>query len=71
MLENGPVLGREARIYPDAGHCAFKYQNEWAPASFEWLAKKLKSLFPINDKEIHPIIVIKSTAINISKPGIL
>ena len=35
------------------------------------VSKKLKSLFPINDKEIHPIIVIKSIAINISKPGIL
>ena len=37
MLEHGPVTGREARIYPDAGHCAFKYHDEWAPASFEWL----------------------------------
>lgn len=41
MLENGPPHGREARIYPDAGHCAFKYQDHWAAASFEWLSKKL------------------------------
>lgn len=42
MLENGPVTGREARVYPDAGHCAFKHYREWAPASFAWLADKLK-----------------------------
>jgi len=41
MLESGPATGREARIYPDAGHCAFKYYREWAPASFSWLAEKL------------------------------
>jgi acetyl esterase/lipase len=41
MLEHGPVTGREARIYPDGGHCAFKYYKEWAPASFKWLADKL------------------------------
>ncbi|MFQ5967502.1 MAG: alpha/beta hydrolase family protein [Acidimicrobiia bacterium] len=41
MLENGPVTGREARVYPDAGHCAFKYFDEWAPASFAWLREKL------------------------------
>jgi pimeloyl-ACP methyl ester carboxylesterase len=41
MLENGPVGGREARIYPDAGHCAFEHQREWAPAAFAWLARKL------------------------------
>ena len=41
MLENGPPHGREARIYPDAGHCAFKYQDHWAAASFEWLSEKL------------------------------
>jgi dienelactone hydrolase len=41
MLEHGPVTGREVRIYPDAGHCAFKYFDDWAPASFEWLASKL------------------------------
>ncbi len=41
MLEHGPVTGREARVYPDAGHCAFKYYREWAPASFAWLADKL------------------------------
>ena len=44
MLENGPAYGREARIYPDAGHCAFKYQEHWANASFEWLAQKLYSI---------------------------
>jgi len=43
MLEHGPATGREARVYPDAGHCAFKYYLEWAPASFAWLAEKLKS----------------------------
>ena len=41
MLENGPVTGKEVRIYPDAGHCAFKYFDDWAPASFKWLASKL------------------------------
>ena len=41
MLEHGPVTGREARVYPDAGHCAFKYYREWAPASFEWIRSKL------------------------------
>lgn len=41
MFENGPVGGREARIYPEAGHCAFEHQRQWAPASFAWLAAKL------------------------------
>lgn len=41
MLEHGPVTGKEARVYADAGHCAFKYYDEWAPASFRWLAEKL------------------------------
>lgn len=41
MLEHGPVTGREARVYPDAGHCAFKYYRDWGPASFAWLAEKL------------------------------
>ncbi len=41
MLEHGPVTGKEARIYPDDGHCAFKYFEEWAPASFRWLREKL------------------------------
>lgn len=41
MLEHGPVTGREARVYPDAGHCAFEHYREWAPASFAWLAEKL------------------------------
>jgi esterase FrsA len=42
MLEHGPVTGREARVYPDAGHCAFKYYREWAPASFAWIRNKLE-----------------------------
>ena len=41
MLEHGPVTGKEARVYADGGHCAFKYFDEWAPASFAWLAEKL------------------------------
>jgi esterase FrsA len=41
MLESGPVTGREARVYPNAGHCAFEHYREWAPASFGWLAGKL------------------------------
>ena len=41
MLEHGPATGKEARVYADAGHCAFKYQDDWAPASFVWLKEKL------------------------------
>ena len=41
MLEHGPVTGKEARIYPDDGHCAFKYFEQWAPESFRWLREKL------------------------------
>lgn len=41
MLENGPALGRQARVYADDGHCAFKHFKEWAPASFAWLAEHL------------------------------
>jgi len=41
MFEHGPVTGKEARIYADAGHCAFKYFDDWAPATFKWLAEKL------------------------------
>ena len=41
MLEHGPATGKEARVYADAGHCAFKYQSHWAPATFAWLAAKL------------------------------
>ena len=40
-FEHGPVTGREARVYPDDGHCAFKYFTEWAPESFRWLRGKL------------------------------
>lgn len=43
MLEHGPAVGKEARVYADAGHCAFKYFDDWAPASFAWLAEKLKA----------------------------
>ena len=43
MLEHGPATGREARVYADAGHCAFKYQPDWGPASFRWLAEKLSA----------------------------
>jgi dienelactone hydrolase len=41
MLESGPPTGRQARVYSDAGHCAFKYFADWAPASFAWLAGHL------------------------------
>ncbi|HEY4606261.1 MAG TPA: alpha/beta fold hydrolase [Acidimicrobiia bacterium] len=41
MLETGPVTGKEARVYSDAGHCAFKYFDHWAPGTFRWLAEKL------------------------------
>ncbi len=41
MLEHGPVTGREARVYPDDGHCAFKHFAEWAPESFRWLRERL------------------------------
>lgn len=43
MLESGPPARRSARIYPDAGHCAFKYQSDWAPASFRWLRENLSA----------------------------
>jgi dienelactone hydrolase len=41
MLENGPATGRQARVYADDGHCAFKHVGEWGPASFTWLAEHL------------------------------
>jgi dienelactone hydrolase len=41
MLESGPATGRRARVYADAGHCAFRYFDEWAPASFRWLAEQV------------------------------
>lgn len=41
MLEHGPPTGKEARVYADAGHCAFEYFDDWAPATFRWLAEKL------------------------------
>ena len=34
MIEHGPVTGKEARIYPDDGHCAFKYFEQWVPRIF-------------------------------------
>jgi dipeptidyl aminopeptidase/acylaminoacyl peptidase len=43
MLETGPATGKEARVYPDAGHCAFKYFDHWAPATFRWFAEKLRA----------------------------
>lgn len=46
MLEHGPVTGKEARIYPDDGHCAFKHFGEWAPESFRWLRRKLDHASP-------------------------
>lgn len=42
MLEHGPVTGREARVYPDDGHCAPNHVSEWAPAAFQWLSEKLQ-----------------------------
>lgn len=41
MLEHGPVTGKEARVYPDDGHCAFKHFKEWAPASFKWMKERM------------------------------
>jgi len=43
MLENGPATGRQARVYADDGHCAFKHISEWGPASFAWLAANLRA----------------------------
>ena len=44
MLEHGPVTGKEARVYPDDGHCSFKHFAEWAPESFRWLRERLTPL---------------------------
>jgi pimeloyl-ACP methyl ester carboxylesterase len=44
MLESGPPSTRTARVYADAGHCAFKYQADWGPASFRWLKEKLSPI---------------------------
>jgi esterase FrsA len=44
MLESGPATGRRARVYADAGHCAFRYFDDWAPASFRWLAGELGAM---------------------------
>lgn len=46
MLEVGPVTGKEARVYPDAGHCAFRHFAQWAPAAFKWLGYKLRVTLP-------------------------
>ena len=43
MLEHGPVTGRESRVYPDDGHCAFKHRPQWGPEAFDWLAARLGS----------------------------
>lgn len=43
MLESGPPTARTARVYSDAGHCAFKYQSDWAPATFRFLRDNLTS----------------------------
>jgi pimeloyl-ACP methyl ester carboxylesterase len=43
MLESGPPTQRTARVYADAGHWAFKYQSDWAPATFHWLETKLSA----------------------------
>ena len=43
MLESGPATKRSARVYADAGHCAFKYQADWAPATFRWLKDNLST----------------------------
>lgn len=44
MLEHGPVTGKEARVYPEDGHCAFAHVGEWGPASFRWLGEKLGAI---------------------------
>ena len=44
MLESGPVGQRSARVYPDAGHCAFEHSRDWVPASFDWLGRTLRGL---------------------------
>jgi pimeloyl-ACP methyl ester carboxylesterase len=49
MLESGPPGQRSARVYPDAGHCAFKYQSDWAPATFRFLAEKLSGTETSNE----------------------
>jgi len=49
MLEHGPVLGREARVYADDGHCAPKHRSQWAPEVFRWLAQKLETDAAPND----------------------
>ncbi len=41
MLESGPVGTRCAKVYQGSGHCAFDHHDEWAPASFAWLADRL------------------------------
>ena len=38
---------------------------------FKILLKISKNFFPINERDNHPIKVIKKRAINISRPGIL
>ncbi|MFB0994129.1 MAG: alpha/beta fold hydrolase [Paracoccaceae bacterium] len=43
LLTGGPIGTRAAKVYPGSGHCAFEHQPEWGPASFKWLADKLKN----------------------------
>lgn len=42
MLEHGVPGLTSARVYRDSGHCAFEHQREWGPASFAWLAERLR-----------------------------
>lgn len=42
MLEHGPATGKEARVYPDDGHCAPRHRHEWVPAAFAWMAERLR-----------------------------
>ena len=43
VLEHGPVAGKEARVFQGAGHCAPEHAQEWVPAAFAWLFRKLSA----------------------------
>ena len=43
FMDNAPSFGKESLIFADAGHCAFKYFQNWAPYSFKWLKNKLSN----------------------------
>tara|TARA_A100001015_G_scaffold318094_1_gene436912 strand:- start:2406 stop:3551 length:1146 start_codon:yes stop_codon:yes gene_type:complete len=43
FINNAPIHGKESMIFADAGHCAFKYFQNWAPYSFKWLKNKLSN----------------------------